>query len=140
MRYLRMLIPSVCLIIVALAFVNYMLPLWVKINPERAWSRIIHAAAKENEKYVFEDYEAVCITGLSRVWIARSAWNILLSCPKEELLSASTSITNTTRGNIVQSEIRVVFSSFVLQCFSLNEDHNESYFQVHRCTTTKSVP
>jgi hypothetical protein len=138
MRFLRI-IPLVCLIVVALAFMNYMLPLWIKTNPEKAWSRIVYAAAKENEKYVIGDYEAVKITGLSRVWIDQSAWDILLSCPRQELTSASTSITDIIRGNTVQSEIQVIFSSFVLQCYSLNGDKNVSYFRVYRCTTTKPL-
>jgi hypothetical protein len=112
---------------------NLMWPRWTTIDPTVAWERVARAAVKDNERYVIEDDEAVRATGLRRIMIFRSAWDVLKTCPDETLIEPPASVKTVSQEDTDSIIVQIDCVTAQVKCHAMTRNGSSSLFAIVYC-------
>lgn len=121
------------LMVVVLYALNLFCPTWTTIDPTTAWERVARAAVKDNERYVIEDDEVVRATGLRRIMIFRSAWDVLNACPDEALAKPPALVKTILQEDTDSIIVQVDCVSVKVKCYVLTRNRSKSLFAIDYC-------
>jgi hypothetical protein len=121
------------LMAVLLYALNLFWPTWTIIDPTTAWEHVARAAVNDNERYVIEDDEGVRATGLSRIMIFRSAWDVLKTCPDEVLIEPPVSVKTISQEDTDSMIVQIDCVTAQLKCYVMTRNRSSSLFAIDYC-------
>ncbi len=126
-------LAGIVLMVFLLEILNLMWPRWTTIDPTTAWERVAHAAIKNNERYVIEEDQSVTATGLRRIMIFRSTWDVLKTCPNEALMESPVSVKTVQEGDIETIMVQIDCTTAQMQCLVMTKLGSSSLFAIIDC-------